>query len=33
MEMGINRYLCICETAISEMEVSDISATQYEILR
>ena len=33
MGMGINRYLCSFETAISEMGVSDISATQHEILR
>ena len=33
MGMGLNRYLCSCETVVSEMGVSDISATQYEILR
>lgn len=32
MGMGINRYLCSYETVISEMTISDINATQYEIL-
>ena len=33
MGIRIKRYLCSCETVISEMKVSDINATQYEILR